>query len=732
MTVSSTRMREFLNPKSLAIVGASENSGWAQGFMKNLRAWDGYSGETFLVNPNRKEAFGHKCYPSIGALPITVDHAVLLVRFDLVFEVLQDCAQAGVRSATVVASGFEGGDSASQRESERVRQFCEVNEITLLGPNCYGFNNYDEGTFLSRYSIDVPPTAGNIGVTVQSGQVGAAIADSAAAKGIKLRYLLSTGNELVLDTNDVFEYFLNDPEVNVIAAFLERIPQPERFNRIAQQAVEAGKPIVLLVAGKSEAASRIAVAHTGAITGSSDIVDAYLKQHKVVRTDSPEELIETAGLLSEKGWPRGGRTFYCGFSGGAAELFAEESVDTGLTLPQPSAELKSKLSEAGNLNPDTIHNPLDMTFDGAKNYAQIVDILVADDDFDIVVSQGQPKRAHIPDVRESIRVPREKALGESARIHGAYAVLHETADSQPGVGVFDHKPAAGVHYVFGFNGIKAISNAAEYGSMAMRSPELHEPQESTRGLRARDLLQGKSGTLDESATNQLLDLYNIHFEQEVVTTSPQQAINAAERLGYPVVLKVASPDVPHKTEVGGVALNVGSSDDVSRSFRKITDSLAELAPTARIDGITVSQYVDRGREFFAGVVNDPNLGPAVVAGLGGVEIELIKDSAIAMAPPSREKVAAMLESLRSYPILTGYRGSEPLDIDSYIELLTNLGQLAYDLRAQIFEIDINPVFVKPNGHGAVATDALVIINSDFGVSDEIIHEVEASSSNSKI
>lgn len=653
MTVSSTRIDSFLNPKSLAIVGASENSGWAQGFMKNLRTWDGYTGKIFLVNPNRQEAFGRKCYPRMTALPTTVDHAVLLVRFDLVFEVLQDCAHAGVRSATVVASGFEGGDSGSKLESERVKKFCEANEITLLGPNCYGFNNYAAGTFLSRYSIDIPPAAGNIGVTVQSGQVGAAIADSATARGIKLRYLLSTGNELVLDTNSVFEYFLNDPEINVIAAFLERIPQPERFNRIAQQAVEAGKPIVLLVAGKSEAASRIAIAHTGAITGSSAIVDAYLRQHKIIRTDSPEELIETAGLLSEKGWPHGGRTFYCGFSGGAAELFAEESVDTGLTLPQPSAELKRKLSEAGNLNPDTIHNPLDMTFDGAKNYAQIVDILTADDDFDIVVSQGQPKRANIADTRTDIRVPREQAFGESAKAHGAYAVLHETGDSQPGVGVFDHEPAGGVHYVFGFNGVKAISNAAEYGSLTLQNTELYEPQESIKGRRARDLLQGKSGTLDESATKKLLDLYDIHLAQEVMTVNPQQAVEVAERLGFPVVLKVASTDVPHKTEVGGVMLNIGSPDDVSHAFSRIMDSLAESAPTARIDGITVSQYVDRGREFFAGIVTDPRLGPAVVAGFGGVEIELIKDSAIATAPPSREKAATMLESLRSYPILTG-------------------------------------------------------------------------------
>lgn len=711
MTVSSTRVHNFLNPSALAIVGASENSSWAQGFMKNLRAWGGFDGEIFMVNPNRTEVFERHCYPRVTALPTKVDHAVILVRSDLVFDILQDCADAGIRSATVVASGFEGGGLSSRKESERVRQLCEDNEIALLGPNCYGFNNYAAGTFLSRYSIDIPRLAGNVGVTVQSGQVGAAIADSAAAKGIKLRYLLSTGNELVLDTNDVFDFFVDDPEIHAIAAFLERIPDPERFTRIAQRAIAAGKPIVLLVAGKSEAASRIAVAHTGAITGSSAIVDAYLDEHKIIRVDSPEELIETAGLLSEKGWPKGGRTFYCGFSGGAAELFAEECVGTSLSLPQPDAELKNQLAEVSNLHPDVIHNPLDMTFDGAKNYAKIVDILARQNAYDIIVSQGQPKRAHIPDVRTNIRVPREEAFGEAAAAYAAYGVLHETGDSQPGVEVFDHQPAADAHYLFGRNGISALSNAAEFGSWIAEAKQPRTPQESGKAVQARSLTEGLSGVLDEGTTKKLFDLYDIPFAREESCTTAEEAINAAGRIGYPVVLKVASTDIPHKTEAGGVVLNLNTPGEVAQAFNQIMQSVSTVSPKARIDGMTVSSFVVRGREFFAGVVSDPRLGPAVVAGLGGVEIELLRDSALALAPLDRAIAITMLESLRSYPVLTGYRGSEPLDIESYIELLTRLGQLAFDLRGRIAEIDINPVFVRPQDNGVIAADALVIATS---------------------
>lgn len=727
MTVSSTRVHNFLNPTALAIVGASENSGWAQGFMKNLRAWGGFDGEIFMVNPNRTEVFDRPCYRRVTDLPGKVDHAVILVRSDLVPTVLQDCAEADIKSATVVASGFESGDLDSQTDSERVRQICMDNEITLLGPNCYGFNNYAAGTFLSRYSIDIPRVSGNVGVTVQSGQVGAAIADSAAAKGIKLRYLLSTGNELVLDTNDVFDFFINDPDVHAIAAFLERIPDPERFTTIAQRAIAAGKPIVLLVAGKSEAASRIAVAHTGAITGSSAIVDAYLDEHRIIRVDSPEELIETAGLLAEKGWPAGGRTFYCGFSGGAAELFAEECVGTALTLPQPNPELKRQLAEVSNLHPDVIHNPLDMTFDGAKNYAQIVDILTRQNAYDIVVSQGQPKRAHIPDVRTNIRVPREQAFGQATTAHTAYGVLHETGDSQPGVEVFDHQPAADVHYLFGLNGIKALSNAAEYGAWSAEAKTPRRPEESSRADHARALTEGLSGALDEDTTKKLFDLYDIPLVREKIATTEDEAVDAAERIGYPVVLKIASTDIPHKTEAGGVVLNLRTPSEVSQAFNQIMQSVSTTLPEARIDGITVSSFVARGREFFAGVVSDPRLGPAIVAGLGGVEIELLRDSALAMAPLERSQAVTMLESLRSYPILTGYRGSEPLDVERFGELLVHLSQLAFDLRNRVTEIDINPVFVRPQGNGVIAADSLVIATSEaeelYGPRSEPPHPV---------
>src|SRR5699024_1466350 len=335
---------------------------------------------------------------------------------------------------------------------------------------------------------------------------------------------------------------------------------------------------------------------------------------------------------------------------------AEECVGTALTLPQPDGDLRKRLAEASNLHPDVIHNPLDMTFDGAKNYAQIVDILTRQNTYDIVVSQGQPKRAYIPDARMNIRVPREQAFGEAATAHEAYGVLHETGDSQPGVEVFDHQPAADVHYLFGLNGVKALSNAAEYGAWISEAKNPRAPQKSSKAAQARALTEGRSGTLDETTTKKLFDLYDIPFAREEITTSGDEAVDAAESIGYPVVLKVVSTDIPHKSEAGGVVLNLRTPSEVSQAFNQIMQSVSTALPEARIDGITVSSFVARGREFFAGVVSDPRLGPAIVAGLGGVEIELLRDSALAMAPLERSQAVTMLKALRSYPILTGYRG----------------------------------------------------------------------------
>ncbi|MET0767626.1 MAG: CoA-binding protein, partial [Aeromicrobium sp.] len=357
-------MHQLLNPRSIALVGASDESPWSQGFMKNLRTFDG---EIHLVNPRRQEAFGRKVAPSLADIGRPVDHAAVLVAASRVPDVLRDAAAAGVRSATVIASGFGEGDGAGTVFADEVAEICAEHDIAIIGPNCYGFNNY-AGTYISRFMIDVPDQPGTIGLSFQSGQLGAATADAASARGIHLRYVVSSGNELVVDTNDYLEYFLGSDDVTVMGGVFERIPDPERFERIALAAIDAGKPIVALKPGRSAAASRIAVAHTGAVTGADAITDAYFEDLGIIRVGSVEELAETAGLLAKRGWPQGARTAFFGFSGGASELFADEADGTSIVLEPHTPETLAKLAEVSTLPASVIHNPFDMTVDGAVHY----------------------------------------------------------------------------------------------------------------------------------------------------------------------------------------------------------------------------------------------------------------------------------------------------------------------------------------------------------------------------
>jgi acetate---CoA ligase (ADP-forming) len=713
MAVSPSQVHKLLNPTSIALVGASDESNWSVGFMRNLES---FKGEVHLVNPNRESAFGRICHPSVSAVRGPVDHAAVLVPARAVLGVLSDCAAAGVTSATVVASGFAEAGPDGDRLGDALREFAAGHGIALIGPNCYGFNNYaGSGTYLSRYFVDVPPVAGNVGLIFQSGQLGASGADAAFVRGVKLRYVISSGNELVVNANDYFDYFIESPEIAVMGGVVERIAEPERFARIARRAAEAGKPIVLLKMGRSAAATRIARAHTGSITGSDAIADAFLKELGVIRVDSVEELAETVGLLAAKGWPKGPRAAFLGFSGGSAELFADQADKTSIVLdPHPPQRLRA-LAEASTLDESAIHNPFDMTVDGGFRYSEIAAVLAQAPDLDILVSQGQPLRAEGEDTGwASLREPHTAALARATSHFGKYTVQIDGADVQPGKGVIEVEVPNGGHYVLGHNGVRAIGHAIDYGTARARllargaAPDF--PVDTAR------LPPLTSGPLSETDSKSLLRAYGIPVTEDLVAHTAQEAAEAAGRLGFPVVLKVLSAELPHKSDVGGVVLGLKDSDSVKAAFDAVSDRIRALPDDVHLEGVLVSRQVTGAHEFIAGITSDPHVGPMVVAGLGGVYVEVLRDVVLATPGLTQERATELLGGLRSAPILAGTRGNGPLDVSAFADVLCRLGQIARDHRDEILELDINPLFVLPEGQGVIAADALVILRDAPGSS----------------
>ncbi|PMB98090.1 acetate--CoA ligase family protein [Brevibacterium luteolum] len=695
-------LNTHFNPRRVAIVGASEKGLWTAGFLKNCAGEHSkIIEEVVLVNPRRSEVFGRRCWPTLSDVPGGIDHVIALVNASLLPSVVSECVDLGIKAITAVASGLEDGSEQSQRANSYIRNVCLENNITLQGPNCYGFNNYS-GAFLSRYGVDHAAIPGSIAVVAHSGQVGAAIADSAVARGIKLSHLVSSGNELVLDTNDYIEYFL-DEQVKVIACFLEQIPDPNRFLKLSHRALAAGVPIVVIVTGKTEAARRIAASHTGAIAGADAVTNAFLRRAGCVRVDSPEELVETAGLLASRGIPDGDRVFFCGFSGGAAELYAEEAHETRLRFVQPSDATKDRIADATGLERSAIHNPLDMTLDGARNFAALIEALATDPEVDILVAQGQPLRGGISDSRAAIREPREQAFSEALAKSGSYGLLHETGDCQPGIEVFSHEPPECVHYVFGMTGIKALSRAVEYSQL--RAEVLGQDFETKPAVGSQGLSAGR--TFTESESKDILAEYGLPVSRDFVARSADEAAALCSRVGYPLVMKVHSPDVAHKSDVGGVRLGISTEVEARVAFDDILSAVSAACPDASVDGVLMSREAPPAVEAFIGVTVDPVLGPAVVVGLGGVFIEIFADVATRMAPVSSVEARQMIRELKSWPLFCGARGQDALDIDALAEAVADVSQFAVDNRSAVTELDVNPVFVYPNGGGVLAVDALI-------------------------
>jgi acyl-CoA synthetase (NDP forming) len=706
MSVAPSRIRTLLNPTSIAIIGASDESRWARGFVHNLTEFGPFPGRVYLVNPRRTTVLGRACYQSLADLPEPVDHAVVLVRAERVPDVVAQMGAAGVRAGTVIAAGFNEGDGRGRPLAAQVAALCAEHGIALIGPNCYGFNNY-AGTIASNYPQLSQPLAGRIGCTTQSAAIGAAVADSAVARGIRLRYLVSTGNELVTDSNDYFEFFLESDDVAVFGGVLERIPDPDRFAVIATRALEAGKPIVVLKLGRSAAAVRIAVAHTGSVTGVDAIADAFLRDLGVIRVDSPEQWAETAGLLAERGWPGGRRTAYFGLSGGASELFAEEAEGTGLEVEPFGDDTRARLSQASGLDAAVIDNPFDMTADGGReNYGKIAEVLAADPAIDILVTQGAVKRSSIPDPQAAWRSAREAELMVIAERHHKYAVMLETGDHQPGIEAFPHRPAGGAYYLLGHTGVLSLGRVAGYG--VRRAAILADPGPGPRPVDPPpELRPGPSGLLAEPAAKALLRAYGIPTTRDILVTDSAAAVLAAGQVGYPVVLKAAAEGLAHKSEIGGVLVGLRTADEVRAGFDRLMALAGAPGPGAGLIGVLVTHQAD-GAEFFAGIASDPDLGPVVVAGLGGIYVEALADRVLARPPLSHPQAEAMLAGLRSASVLNGTRGRPPLDLGSFADVLCRLSHLAVDFAGRITELDINPLFVRPVGHGVIAADALAV------------------------
>ncbi len=717
--VTPQRLRAFFAPKSIALVGASDNSGWARFIVASCTA-TGFDGPLLAVHPRARSAFGLPVVPSLRDLPEPADLAFILAPAQAVEGVLDDMGAAGIPNAVVLASGYRelGQDGRALEDAMTARAV--ANGITVLGPNCLGFVNAHTRSAPYALSLLPPLVAGPVGVALQSGALASVVLNFARAHAIGLSVLTSMGNEAMMKTVDVLDYLVQDEATKVICLFLEEIGDPAKFARVAEKADRAGKPIVALKVGSSPAGQQAALAHTGSVAGDDAVAAAALRQLNVVRVDSLEELLTTGAALAYHRWPRGRRMGVLTASGGSCDIIADIAGPQGLQIPEFAPQTAAAIN--AHLPPfAAAQNPLDVTGFGAlanlsartsplTALEHALDIAVQDPNLDFILLSG----VNLPEAR-----PPDEAMARM--VEGRLDWLAGRMASSPipvipvgpiCVNVSDYSRklliAHGINVLAGLNlGVSALGHVLRWlenrgrvrpAGWAARARAGSARTDSARPIRA-------SGPWSEAAARHLLAAAGVPVVPGELAGSAEQAVAIARKVGLPVALKICSAQITHKSDVGGVVLGLGSEAEVRAGYEKVR-AAGEGVPGASIDGVLVTPMRSGGTELLAGVTMDATFGPVLAVGLGGIWVEILDDTSLRVLPVDAAEVKRMLGELRGWPLLAGVRGAAPANLNVVAEAIAGLGEVALSLNGALRALEVNPLWV--NGDQVEALDVLVV------------------------
>ncbi|HSR25368.1 MAG TPA: acetate--CoA ligase family protein [Candidatus Eisenbacteria bacterium] len=703
------RLAELFSPRSIVLVGATDRSMWSRYTHQNLRA---YSPDVpvYRVHPRHEVVHGEPVHRSIEAIGRPVDLAYVMVPTAEVATVLEQAADAGVRNAVILTAGFGEAGPEGRALEERVVALARERDMVLLGPNGNGFINAADRVAPYGLPIAPPLHAGPLGIVLQSGGLASVVLHMASSRNIGVSRLVATGNEAMVTATDVLAYLVADQHTRAIAAFLESIRDPERFRELAAAALEAGKAVVVLKVGRSPAGQEAALAHTGAIVGDDAVVRAALRQLGVVQVDSLEDLLVTAGLLAYHRRPLGRRLAAVTASGGACDLIADRATDEGIALPEFPPVTARGLAEVlpAFSNP---RNPLDVTgyvvVDSTISH-RALEVVVdgAPGTYDTIVYQATLPQNPPPDPALVLeRYRRVKATVERS----AVPVILQSASST------DISPYArsvleevGLHVLNGIeHGMTAIGRAIDWHERrARRRMPPSPPEGEARPSGFWGPRGGGERPTGEAELRRVLEASGVPVVPARLAATAEEAVAAAEALGLPAALKVASPDIAHKTEAGGVALDLRRPEDVAGAFLAVTSSARRAAPGARVDGVLVSPMRTGGVELLVSVRRDPAWGPVLAVGLGGVWVEVLEDAGLRLLPVAVEDVEEALGELRGAALLQGARGRPPVATRRVAEVAVAIAGAAERLGEELDTLEVNPLWAA--GERVEVLDALVV------------------------
>jgi len=702
-------LRPILSPSSVAVIGAARHRGTIGQLLLQCILQGGFSGTVYPVNPNAESVISVKAYPSILDIPGNVDLAIIAVPASVVAKVADECGRKGVRALIVISDGFkERGPEGALRERELVNITLRYG-MRLVGPNCMGIVNTDPAVSLNATFSPIYPPQGNVAFLSQSGAMGLTILEYANNLNMGISTFVSVGNRADVSSNDLLQYWQQDQATKVILLYLESFGNLRKFSRIARRVSEK-KPIVAVKSGSTQAGLRAASSHTGALAISDVASDVLFRHAGIIRVNAMEELFDVATLLSTQPLPRGKRLVVVTNGGGPGIMAADAAVRNGLLLPELTQETVNRLKPA--IKRDILlNNPVDTTAGAtAEEFQGILQVLASDNDNDAVLA------IFIPPVVAGTAAM-EDAIRRVAPIfwrHGkpllACFLGHRGFKAKLGSsGKF--VPC----YPFPEEAVAALAKAVEYAELRRKPKGMIPRIRGIKHARARRIIEvamtrsvERPLWLSTKEIAELLGCYGIRFVETVVSRTATEAVASALKVGFPVAVKLASSTIVHKTDVGGVVLDINSKSEVKRAFNHIQARLAKIGRQHEMEGVTVQRMVRGGIETIAGMTQDPTFGPIIMFGSGGIYAELIKDVALKLHPLTDLDARELVSSIKMAKLFEGYRGSPPSDIQALEDLLLRLSALVEDI-PEVTELDLNPIMVMSQGEGYWVVDARIMV-----------------------
>jgi acetyltransferase len=695
--------KEFLQPGSVAVIGASRNPekvGFGV-FTNLLQA--GFPGPVYGVNPSGGEILGRPLYPSIEAIPGPVDLGVFVVPPKAILEGIPSLARKGMKAAIAISAGFKevGGEGVALEKS--LKEAATAAGIRVLGPNCLGLIN-THAALNASFSRGIPPK-GAISFFSQSGALCTAVLDWAVGENVGFSKFVSLGNKADVSESDVMEYLAEDPETRVILGYVESIDDGRRFLRVARD-VTRRKPVVLVKAGSTAAGARAASSHTGSLAGSDRAYAAAFRQGGILRAATVEELFDLALGFAMQPVPSGDRLLILTNAGGPGILAADMAERMGIPLAEIRGDLRAKLLP--KLPPTAgLGNPVDIIGDArADRYRDALEVLREEPSVDIVLVLLTPQA--MTEAEETARATVSVLAGSGKTVFASF--LGEAT-----VGAARRILSAGgvPNYPVPERAVLAVHGMVRYARLRPEEPggEREAPAARPPGAERsiRSALAAGHRMLGEEEAREILEAYGFAFPGHAFADTSRAASEAFRALGSgKVVMKIVSPDILHKTDVGGVRLSLSSEEEVARAFVEITSAVRRRAPSAWVAGVSVQEMVEGGREVILGMSRDPQFGPLLMFGMGGIYVEVMKDVSFRVAPLSRRDAEEMVREIRSYPLLASFRGIGPADEEAVVEALLRVSRLATDF-PEIQELDINPLLALPRGRGVRAIDCRMTI-----------------------